>query len=152
MELPAILRAFHHASSNESLELIAFDQEFSKRFASEELASASRRVGRLHLKRLRPLRDHRVVQRYLTSMESGKSSGFHTLVFGLSLAVFSLPLRQGLNHYAEQTLLGFLDSAARRLQLSAADKSALQETVFSSLHESVERLLAGEKQLIFAVA
>ena len=43
----------------------------------------------------RPLRDQRLVQRYLTAVEQGEAQGWHTLVYGLTLAVYSLPLRQG---------------------------------------------------------
>jgi energy-converting hydrogenase Eha subunit B len=41
------------------------------------------------------------------------------------LALFSLPLRQGLLHYATQTLNGFIHSAAGRLQLRQSDCEAL---------------------------
>ena len=49
-----------------------------------------------------PLRDERVVQRYLAAVESGEAHGWHTLVYGLTLVVYSLPLRQGLLGYAHQ--------------------------------------------------
>ena len=61
------------------------------------------------------MRDQRVVQRYLQAVEGGQANGWHTLVYGLTLAVYSLPLRQGLLGYAHQTTRGFIYSAARML-------------------------------------
>jgi urease accessory protein UreF len=92
-ELPAILRAYLHATRQETRELIAFDRSLS---AEEELAPfarASQRVGQFQLKKLRPLRDHRPLQRYLRAVETEQASGWHTLVYGLTLSIYSLPVR-----------------------------------------------------------
>src|SRR5262245_42188915 len=70
-ELPAIQQAFRHASRNETRELIACDQQIADEPILKPFANASRRVGQAQLKRLRPFRDHRLVQRYLRAMESG---------------------------------------------------------------------------------
>ena len=118
MDLPAIQRAFNHASRNETRELIALDLEVARQPVLREFASASQRVGKCQLRRLRPLRDVRVVQRYLTAVEAGRSHAWHTVVYGLTLAVYSLPIRQGLMSYARQTLQGFIHAAARPLRVS----------------------------------
>jgi urease accessory protein UreF len=120
-ELPAIQTAFTHASRNEVRELIAFDQQIANEPALRDFASASARVGRAQLQRLRPLRDERMVQRYLAAVESGQAHGWHTLVYGMTLVLYSLPLRQGLLGYAQQTARGFIHSAARGLQLKEVE-------------------------------
>ena len=44
------------------------------------------------------------MRRYAESVEAGVAEGWHTVVYGISMAVYSLPLRQGLIHYARETL------------------------------------------------
>src|SRR5579863_6822285 len=110
IELPAIHRAFNHAVRGEVRELVDFDQQLTQEPLLTNLRSASRRVGQIQLRRLRPLRDNRAVQRYLTAVDSGVAQGWHTLVYGLTLAVYSVPLRQGLINYAEQTARSFIES------------------------------------------
>ena len=141
-ELPAIQRAFNHASRNEVRELIAFDRQLDAEGILKNFASASRRVGQGQLQRLRPLRDQRVVQRYLAAVEKGEATGWHTLVYGLTLAVYSVPLRQGLFGYACQTTRGFIHSAARSLKFSEADSRELLEELSQGLPAAVESLLA----------
>ncbi|HZV34331.1 MAG TPA: urease accessory UreF family protein, partial [Verrucomicrobiae bacterium] len=109
-ELPAIQRAFNHASRNEARELVAFDQELGREAVLRNFVSASRRVGQNQLQRLRPLRDQRLVQRYLMAVEKGEATGWHTLVYGMTLAIYSVPLRQGLFGYARHTTRGFIHS------------------------------------------
>ncbi len=104
VELPAIAEACGHALRQEHRELVAQDQSLSLRIGVNPMASASRRIGRFQLARLRPLRDERVVRRYADSVEAGNAEGWHTLVYGISMALYSLPLRQGLLHYARETL------------------------------------------------
>ena len=118
LELPAIEAAHGHASRNELRELVALDQQLAAEQSLQNFAAPSRRVGQAQLQKLRPLRDQRVVQRYLNAVESGSAHGWHTLVYGLTLAIYSLPLRQGLLGYAHQTMRSFIYSAARLLELS----------------------------------
>jgi urease accessory protein UreF len=118
IELPAIASAHVHATRGEVKELIALDTALTKQRAVQEFAVASCRVGQRQLGKLRPMRDQRLVQRYLAAIEAGQARGWHTLVYGVSLAMFSLPLRQGLQNYCEQTMRGFVQSAARSLRLS----------------------------------
>lgn len=120
-ELPAIEAAYQHISRNEVRELIAFDQQLASEPALKDFAAASQRIGRGQLQKLRPLRDERVVQRYLAAVESDQAHGWHTLVYGMTLVLYSLPLRQGLLGYAHQTTRGFIQAAARGLQLKESD-------------------------------
>ena len=82
------------------------------------------------------------VQRYLNAVEAGQAQGWHTLVYGLTLAVYSLPARQGLLHYARQTLFGFIYAAARPLQLGEADCRLLLEELCAALPKELASLLA----------
>ncbi len=143
-ELPAIQRAFRHASRNETRELIAFDQQLASETALKPFANASRRVGQAQLKRLRPLRDHRLLQRYLRAVDDGLANGWHTLVYGLTLSVYSLPVMQGLTSYEKQTLLGFMHAVSRTLKLSEHDCRTLLEQLSPSLPNATEPILGEE--------
>ena len=145
-ELPAIQTAFDHASRNEIRELIAFDQQLANEPVLRDFTSASRRVGLAQLQKLRPLRDERGAQRYLAAVESGEAHGWHTLVYGMTLVLYSLPLRQGLLGYAHQTTRGFIHMAAKSLQLREADCRALFDEVCEPLPAAVEELIAKSVQ------
>jgi urease accessory protein UreF len=117
IELPAIVAAYHHAVRGEARELIELDQRLRTEVSIQKFAVASYRVGQRQLSKLRPMRDQRLVQRYLGAIEEGRAHGWHTLVYGVSLAMFSLALRQGLQHYMEQTVRGFVESTSKTLHL-----------------------------------
>jgi urease accessory protein UreF len=140
-ELPAIHQAHGHAERNELRELVAFDQQQSGEPMLQKFCAASRRVGQAQLQKLRPLRDQRMVQRYLAAVESGEANGWHTLVYGLTLAVYSLPLRQGLLGYAHQMTRSFIYSGARQLQLSEKECRELFDELCASLPAGLEALL-----------
>ncbi|HWN95692.1 MAG TPA: urease accessory UreF family protein [Methylomirabilota bacterium] len=125
IELPAIVSAYQHAARGEAKELVALDERLAHDRTIRRFAIASCRVGQRQLSKLRPMRDQRLVQRYLAAIDEGKARGWHTLVYGVSLAMFSLPLRQGLQNYANQTLQGFIQSAARSLRLAEGDCETL---------------------------
>jgi urease accessory protein UreF len=139
-ELPAILRAFLHASRNETRELISFDQQMAREPLLRELTRASRRVGQYQLGRLSPLRDHRLLQRYLRAVRQGRAHGWHTLVFGLTLSIYSLPVRQGLVFYERQTLRGFLYTGAAALRLSHRDCARMLDQICSDLPHHLDIL------------
>jgi len=141
LELPAIQAAHRHVGHNELRELIALDQELCADQRLQRFASASRRVCQAQLQKLRPLKDQRIVKRYLHAVEIGLAHGWHTLVYGLTLEIYSLPLRQGLLGYAHQTTRGFIYSAARMLQLSERQCRDLFERLCGELPEAVEELL-----------
>jgi len=141
LELPAIESAHGHACRNELRELVALDQELAAEPVLQNFAAPSRRVGQAQLQKLRPLRDQRVVQRYLTAVEKGDAHGWHTLVYGLTLAVYSLPLRQGLLGYAHQTMRGFIYPAARMLDLSERACRQLFDELCADLPLAIESQL-----------
>src|ERR1051325_1404716 len=150
VELPAILKAHQHASRFETRELVAFDQQLSLQPLLKPFTIASLNAGRHQLRRLRSLRDQRLVQRYLAAVESGEAGGWHTLVYGLTLAVYSLPLRQGLIGYAQHTPAGFANAAGRRLKLSESELSKLIDAATVPVPAAVEATLsnrAGEFSL-----
>lgn len=143
VELPAILRAHGHTQRNEGRELIAFDGELARDARLKDFAAASRRVGRSQIRRLRPVKHSRVVQRYLAASDEGLVHNWHTLVFGMTLGLYSLPLRQGLVHYAERTLGGFVAAIQHRHALKPA---ACDEI----LHHAVAEVPAAVNKLIDA--
>lgn len=140
-ELPAIRAAFSHASRNELRELMAFDRRLALEPALQDFAGASHRVGLGQLQKLRPLRDERMVQRYLAAVETKEAHGWHTLVYGLTLAVYSLPLRPGLLSYAHQTTRGFIQAAARGLKLTEGQCRALFDELCAPLPGAVDLLV-----------
>jgi len=142
IELPAIQRAFDHVCRHEVRELIGFDQALAIEPALKPFAQASRRIGQCELRKLQPLRDERIVKRYLHAVEQGAAHAWHTLVYGLTLALYSMPLRQGLLGYGYQTTRGFIYSAARPLKLSENDCRQLLEELCSFLPKPVEALLS----------
>ena len=144
LELPAIQSAHGHASRHEVRELVALDQQLAGEPVLKSFASASRRVGQAHVRKLRPLRDDRVVQRYLCAVDAGEANGWHTLVYGLTLAIYSLPLRQGLLGYAQQTMRGFIYAAARSLQLSERQCRNVFDELCEDLPRAVGALLLEE--------
>jgi len=142
LELPAIETACTHASRNAVRELIELDRQLALEPALREFASASRRVGQYQLQKLRPLRDQRLVQRYLRAVEAGEAQGWHVIVYGVTLALYSVPLRQGLLGYAWQTTRSFIHAAARPLQLTEAECRDLLESQCEPLPAAVETLLS----------
>src|SRR6185437_6326359 len=116
--LPAIQRAFDHPNHHEVRELAEFDRQLAGEAVLKPFAEASKRVGQTELLKLRPLRDERIIRRYLEAVERNEANAWHTLVYGLTLALYSLPLRQGLLGYGYQITRGFIYSAAKSLQLS----------------------------------
>ena len=141
VELPTIMRAYTHACGNELREMIAFDQEQHLNPAFRDFGSASRRVGQAQLRRLKPLRDHRLVQRYLRAVDEGRADGWHTIVYGVTLSVYSLPLRQGLLHFSAETLRGFVQMACRSVEASESALTAMLNERFSELVSEIEKAL-----------
>jgi len=143
-ELPAIFRAYTHASRSEARELIASDCELNNKPLLRHFAWASQYVGVSQLQRLRPLRSERLVQRYLHAVEHGQAYGWHTVVYGLVLSLYALPLRQGLLNYGRQTLRGFIMSANHSPELATDDCEALHFELCAALPQAVEALLNGK--------
>lgn len=140
-EMPSIQTAHEYAANHGVRELVALDQRLAEEPLLRLFAEPSRRVGRHQLQKLRPLRDERVVQRYLKAVDEGRAQAWHTLVYGLTLWLYSLPLRQGLLGYAHQTTRGFIYAAARNLQLSERTCRALFDELCAELPQAVEELV-----------
>ena len=147
LELVSIQRAYDHAIRNETRELVAYDAGLAGNAKLAAFASASRRIGRHQLACLRPLRDQRLVQRYLAAVENGEAHGWHTMVYGVTLAVYSLPVRQGLHAYASCTLEGFIKSPSSPLRQDEAAANALLNSLLGAASGTIEELLAGEDGL-----
>jgi len=142
IELPAIRDAFEHARRGEARELIALDRRLAGSFGRSSIASASRHTGRQQLRRLRPLRDQ-ALQRYLRAVDEGEATGWHVVVFGILLALFSLPLRQGLSHYALKSQQALLDSASIGLALPAPERESLEDECAGPLPELLQQIVPG---------
>ena len=143
-ELPAIYQAYRHASRYEVRELIAADCKLDGEPKLQRFASVSRRLGVAQLQKLRPLRDQRLVQRYWEAVENGEAHGWHTIVYGLILAVYSLPLRQGLLNYGEQVIRGFIESGRHSFKAPSEQSLALHEKLCAPLPKAVESILSVE--------
>lgn len=143
-ELPAIFRGARHAQRNQFRELLALDAEIARWEVPSQFVSASRRVGQGNLQRLRPLRDQRLVKRYLQAVDRKQAHGWHTIVYGITLTVYSLPVRQGLIGYARQTLDGFVRAMARPLHLTAQDCRQLLEELSQAVPPRVENVIKSQ--------
>jgi urease accessory protein UreF len=151
IELPAIARAWTHASRGETRELIALDRELASEPLLTFFAAPSKEMGQFQLAALRPMRDQRVVQRYWTAVEAGEAQGWHTLVYGLTLFIYSVPLRQGLIHYAEQTIFSLADIACRRAGIPQTECHEIAAKVLSELPAAIEKTIAPQLSPFVAV-
>ena len=142
IEWPAIRRAFEHACRNEVSELVEFDRQLGSESVLKPFAQASRRVGQCELQKLRPLRDERIVRRYLDAVDRSEADAWHTLVYGLTLALYSLPLRQGLLGYGFQTTRGFIYAASPSLRLSERECTGLLQELCAGFPAALGTLLA----------
>ena len=140
-DLGAIYRAYAHGRANESRELVALDRELNRVESLRPFAAASRRIGETHLQYLARLRGERVPGRYLAAVRKGEAHGWHTLVYGLFLAVYSIPVRQGLVTYARQVLQSYIRSAGQVFGASADEREQLLESLCADLAGEVERVL-----------
>lgn len=140
-ELPAIAEACGHARRGEWRELLAQDLTLAEAIRCAPFAEPSRQVGRVQLSRLRPLRDERTVQRYLGAVESGQAHGWHTMVYGVTLAIYSLPLRQGLLHYARETLSILATEAGQCKGFTAMEVAEILRGLLARLPEAIEAAL-----------
>lgn len=142
VELPAIAESAICASRNQLRELLALDRRLQSEARLKNFARVSARVAGRHLENFRALRDQRLLQRYRAAIESGAAHGWHMLVYGVILGIYSIPLRQGLVHYARHTQHAFIDSAVRRLKLSPEVAAAMGEAALENLSPMIESALA----------
>lgn len=142
-ELPVIAQAYGYATRYEVRELIAFDRELESSPGLKVFGNASRMVGRAQLQRLRPLRSERLLQRYLRAVEESNANAWHTVIYGVVLALYSMPLRQGLLHFARQTLTGFMQAASGRMRIDSTRRQEIlakhSEAVAAAIEATVNR-------------
>jgi hypothetical protein len=100
VELPAIRDAFEHARRGEA-GVVELDRRPPPRSAGPHSRMPADGSAALRCDGF-GLRD-RTLRRYLRAVENGEATGWHVVVFGLLLALFALPLRQALVHYAART-------------------------------------------------
>ena len=112
-EWPIVLEAWQFTRNGKSRDLIRLDQKCDSWMTVSPYKEASRKVGHRQLCRLRALRDQRIIFRYLDAIGAGQANGWHPVVYGLYLAVFNLPLRQGLVNFGEQTIRGLVRGVPR---------------------------------------
>ncbi len=125
LEIPHIQQAYGLASLRRFREILLLDRTPPCGAFTPDLEAASKKIGRRHLKAMLPLRDERIIHRYLAEVEAGRAHGWHTLVYGIFLAIYSLPLRQGICNYARQTQSGFILAAVKRGRISGQEAAAL---------------------------
>ncbi len=142
VELPLICRAYSHASRNEFSELLSLDRQLTNEARFDLFSSASKRIGQIQLKRLRPLRDQRGLQRYITAVDLGEAHAWHTVVYGITLASFSLPLRQGLMNYAGQVLNGFVRSSGSLSRFCPTETHRLLDENIAAIPPLIDNLLS----------
>ncbi len=143
VEFAVIQQAFTHTVGGHSRELIALDQSLVKLAELRELTGASALVGRLQLENLRPLRDERLVQRYWDAVEKGATCGHHWVVHGMTLALYSVPLRQGLLDFGRETLRDLAAQSAKRLALPEAELAEPLAAAVEGLPNGIETVLSG---------
>ena len=79
------------------------------------------------------------------AVEAGAAHGWHTLVYGMTLAVYSLPVLPGLMSYERQTLLGFMHAVSRSLRLSENDCRDLLDQLSPTLPSTMTPILGEDE-------
>tara|TARA_Y100001934_G_scaffold283755_1_gene406358 strand:+ start:290 stop:955 length:666 start_codon:yes stop_codon:yes gene_type:complete len=148
VELPAVVRAWQHADRGELRELLQLDAELRTDPRMKPFRAASCAVGRRQLSKLRALKDHRLLQRYLHAVESGEAAGWHAIVYGIFLSVYSVPVRQGLLHLARNTIGGLAFNATHGLGLRLSDSQEVLGELTDQLPEMANRALSGHTQML----
>lgn len=145
VELAVIHEAARLAACSKFREIIALDDPSKRKEWDPAFSEASRRSGKSQLRKLRSLRDVKGVKRYAEAVERGEAFGAHVVVYGVMLGLYSIPLRQGLSHYAWQTLHSLADAGADRLGLEGVARRALHQSLEEGhgvgIRESVERMM-----------
>ncbi|MDG1856059.1 MAG: urease accessory UreF family protein [Verrucomicrobiota bacterium] len=140
VELPAIVAASELASRNALHELYLLDKQLGSEPHIKMFEKASLTLGRNQLRKLRGMRDVRLLSRYRSSVLEGDAHGWHMLVYGIVLHLFSIPIRQGLAKYQTQVLLGFAQSACQSLQWSQSEWSEVEFVIQKMPLPSLESL------------
>jgi hypothetical protein len=139
-ELPAVKQACEHTVRNEMKELLVLDRSLGGAAWLKPYAEDSRTSGRLHLERLKPLRDQRGIRRYITAVDEGDGHGWHFLVAGVALGLYAVPLRQGLMDYALHTFWNVAGQAAAQGAMEEAAAGLLVNELASDLAVQIQGL------------
>jgi len=139
VDWPVIIEAAEFTRLGRHRDLVELDRNYPVQHAGP-WTEASVRVGRRQLARLRACRDLRVVQRYLDAVEEGRAQAWNPIVFGVALAAFNLPYRQGLLHYAGTVLRGLAEPCRPR-DISEGDWANWMNSLETPLPEAAHRLL-----------
>lgn len=140
-ELSVVRTACLRTARGEHQELAELDRRLASAEWLQGMAESSRLAGRAHLARLQPLRDHRGVRRYREAVDAGEAHGWHAVVAGLALGVYSMPVRQGLLDYARHALGNAIERAAGSLDLSGETARDLLAELSADLPAQVRHLL-----------
>lgn len=140
-ELPAVRQAYEHTVRHEMKELVALDRTLAQQEWLSAYGKDSRAAGRLHLERLEPLRDQRGVRRYMKAVNEGRANGWHLLVAGVALGLYSIPLRQGLLDYALHTFWNVAGQAAPEIGLTSDDCALLVNELSRDLPQRIQSLI-----------
>lgn len=142
IELPTIIEASLMVERGEFRELMGLDQSLAKKPEMRVFSESSQWIGQCHAKTMRGMKDHRTVWRYSDAIRAKKAFGWHTVVYGVVLAAFSIPVRQGIVNYCERVINGFADSAATRLNLGAEDIELVKLQTTAEMSSFIDRAVA----------
>jgi len=142
IELPTIIDASLMVERGEFRELMGLDQRLSRTPEMRVFSESSRWIGQCHARTMRGMKDHRTVWRYCDAIRKKKAFGWHTVVYGVVLAAFSIPIRQGIVNYCEQVINGFADSAATRLDLGVEDIALVKLETIAEMSRSIDQAVA----------
>jgi urease accessory protein UreF len=124
LELPAVCHAFAHSHRSHVRELIELDLELGRRLQACEAGMAAACVAPAGWQRSIPLRQARLLRRFADAVAAGAARGWRAVVFGMVLHEFSIPLRQGLGHFSQQSLGSLIGAARDPLGMSVVDANA----------------------------
>lgn len=144
-ELPAVKQACEYTLRNEMNELLTLDRALSAERWLKPYQQDSRDAGRLHLERLKPLRDQRGIRRYLAAVEKEEANGWHLLVAGAALGLYALPLRQGLLDYALHTFWNGVGQAAGPLGMTTSEATELVNDLSKDLPQQIRTMFPSVK-------
>ncbi len=144
-ELPAVRESYELTLRHEVKELLALDRALAAEDWLRPYAQDSRVAGRLHLERLKPLRDQRGILRYISAVEAGEANGWHLLVAGVALGVYALPLRQGLMDYALHTFWNAVGQATEPLRLQSGEATGLVNQLAADLPQRIQAMIPAAK-------
>ncbi len=148
VELPAIVSAAELVSKNAFRELLALDKQLGSEPLLKVFEEASRTLGRNQLRKLRGLKDVRILSRYRSAVMDGNAHGWHILVYGAVLHMFSMPLRQGLAKYQQQVLSSFAQSACQSLQWSESEWNKVSQFIRQIPVPSLESICPEEQSSV----